>query len=234
MHPFYLIFIINISVVRGIDVPNYSIAYGSNSMNTYLNDVHKHYVYAYLRESNHTPYYIGKGTGKRAWSKNHNVSLPKNHLIVIIADNLSDVWAIALERRLIRWYGRNDIGTGILYNRTDGGEGITKGTKLSEERRKQISLSMKNRKFSLKHRQRKSAAQTGSKNHMYGKKVHWWNDGIKSYFVEHCPTGCVPGRLLDCKSEKGPNYGKTWYNDRVKNYLTKTRPDNCVTGKIKR
>lgn len=93
------------------------------------------FVYAYLREDG-TPYYIGKGKDKRHLSKNHNINLPKNKAnIVILESNLTEVGAFALERRMIQWYGRKDIKTGILRNKTSGGEG-TYGFKRSEKLKK--------------------------------------------------------------------------------------------------
>lgn len=56
---------------------------------------------------------------------------------------------MALERRLIRWYGRKDLGTGILRNQTDGGDGVAGiipwnkdkkvGSYLTESGRKKVS-----------------------------------------------------------------------------------------------
>jgi hypothetical protein len=96
------------------------------------------YVYAYLR-TNGTPYYISKGKNGRAWSKSHNVHLPKNRSsIVILEGNLTEIGALAIERRMIKWYGRKDNKTGILRNKTDGGEGSS-GYKHTNEAKEKIS-----------------------------------------------------------------------------------------------
>lgn len=121
------------------------------------------YVYAYLRLDG-SPYYIGKGKGKRAYDK-HNVQVPKDRLrIVFLETNLSEIGALALERRYIRWYGRKDQGTGILRNLTDGGEGC-EGYIPSEEVRKNISA-----RVSGENNPMYGTSRTGKENPFYGQK----------------------------------------------------------------
>jgi hypothetical protein len=117
-------------------------------------EINMFYVYAYLRTEDLTPYYIGKGQGNRAWDKTHSVVVPlSRNRIVMLETGLTEIGALALERRYIRWYGRKDLGTGILRNMTDGGDGAAGiipwnldkkiGSFLTEAGRKKVSKANK-------------------------------------------------------------------------------------------
>jgi len=82
------------------------------------------YTYAYLREDR-TPYYIGKGKDNRAYKKRKGeIRPPKNKSrIILLKQNLTEKEAFRHEIYMIAVLGRKDLGTGILRNRSDGGEG---------------------------------------------------------------------------------------------------------------
>ena len=127
-----------------------------------------YYVYAYLRNKNSstaragTPYYIGKGKGARAYANHLSVPVPLDkQYIQIIQENLTEHEAHQLESSLIKKYGRKDLSSGILLNRTNGGEG-TSGPKTEEHKRK-IGNANKGKNITAYQRQQISKKLTGRK-----------------------------------------------------------------------
>lgn len=122
----------------------------------------KFYCYAHRTADTGHIFYIGKGHGDRAYSKQrsrywHNKANKHGYTIEIIATGLTEHQAFDIEREFIAFYGRDK-----LVNLTDGGEGQSgfkkpidviektakahRGMKRSEEARKNMSIAQKNSK----------------------------------------------------------------------------------------
>jgi hypothetical protein len=156
-----------------------------------------YYTYAWLREDG-TPYYIGKGKDGRAFDTKRQFCPPLDR-VLILKRNLSEIEAFKHEVYMIAVFGRKDLGTGILRNLTDGGDGCSGlifseeskrriserisgegnpfyGKKHSDETKKKISEALtgkigpnKGRKFSDESRKKMSEAKKGKVPHNKGK-----------------------------------------------------------------
>ena len=135
-----------------------------------------YYTYAYLREDR-TPYYIGKGKEDRIYSTNKRIKPPKDKSrIIFLKQNLTEEEAFRHEIYMIAVFGRKDLGTGILHNRTDGGEGTSnpsdetrkkmseakKGRTVSEETRRKIGEGQKDKIVSEETKRKMSEASKGN------------------------------------------------------------------------
>ena len=162
-----------------------------------------YYTYAYLREDK-TPYYVGKGKEKRIYSTNRKgLKPPKNKSrIIFLKKNLTEEEAFKHEIYMIDVLGRKDLGTGILHNRTNGGEGPS-GAIVSEETKRKQSEAQKGKIRSEEHRRKISEVRKGKTHSEETKKIigearkgkKWWNDGCGNVkIMTECPgEGWRPG-----------------------------------------
>ena len=129
------------------------------------------YTYAYLREDK-TPYYIGKGKGDRIYRKGKGQIKPPKDIsrIIFLKQNLTEEQSFRHEIYMISIFGRKDLGTGILRNRTNGGQGVS-GIVRSEITRRKMSESKKGNKngmfrhkLSEEHKKKIKERMSGGKN----------------------------------------------------------------------
>ena len=145
-----------------------------------------YYTYVYLR-ADRTPYYIGKGRGKRIYSKARGIKAPKNEsLILFLKKNLTEAEAFKHEIYMIFVLGRKDLGTGILRNLTEGGDGPSGAVRNNETRKKL------------------SAAKSGEKNPQFGRI----GENSPNYGIRRTEAQ-KKANSERMSGEKNPNYGKT-------------------------
>lgn len=92
-----------------------------------------YYIYVFLRKTDYSPYYIGltKTAHRPLYRYENDCPAPAyDALIRVLRSGLSKDEACKWERFYIAHYGRKDLGSGILRNRCEGGEGVGE---LSEE-----------------------------------------------------------------------------------------------------
>ena len=125
------------------------------------NEDRRFYVYVHIRLDNNTVFYVGKGTGKRAYDPYRNLHHDNicdacGYEVVKIKENLTESQAYRLENKMIKYYVHT-LGYGIdiegyddydhklphLTNKDWGGIGGKSGVQHTEEHNKKISEAMK-------------------------------------------------------------------------------------------
>jgi hypothetical protein len=162
-----------------------------------------YYTYAWLREDG-TPYYIGKGKGGRAYvNGGRNVKTPPKDRILLLKKNLTEEEAFKHEIYMIHVLGRKDLGTGILRNLTNGGEGIS-GLIHSEKTKRKL----RGRIVTQETRKILSEKCSGWKHSEEAKEK------IRQHTLNNppCPNGHRPESIEKMRLAKSgsnhPNYGK--------------------------
>ena len=177
------------------------------------------YTYAYLREDG-TPYYIGKGKGRRAYQRHKRGKQydfrPKNNegktdfnRILILKKNLTEEYSIKHEEYMINVFGRKDLGTGILINLTDGGQvGGTPGYICSEERKKQTSKQFKGIPQDKEFIERRAESVRKYYNSDEGKKtIEYLKKKKEEYFTSEKGKEYLLDLSKRWSGENNPSYG---------------------------
>jgi len=150
-----------------------------------------YYTYAYLRKKDRTPYYIGKGQKRRMfaehWRGNGSFTPKDKDRIIILKYFVDEIESYKHEMYMIAVLGRKDLGTGILINISDGGEG---SSNVSQRTRKLISNAHKGKIYNQKTRRKISESKRGITCPDYLKEYYskmYSGEGNPNYGKKHSP-----------------------------------------------
>lgn len=192
----------------------------------------KYYVYLHKKASDGTPFYVGKGCRNRAYSKSKRSDWWRNTVnkhgyeVIILEYGLSESVALEREKYWIKFYGRQNQGTGPLVNITPGGYGggTFYGRKHTDETRKKMSEWQIGKKHSDKTKKKisKSVSNFINENGFSeerNKKISKSNSGYKngrSRIIIDLETGVFYMTIKEAAYYNGIKYSS------LKNYLQGT------------
>ena len=176
-----------------------------------------------------TPYYIGKGKERRIYSTNRRFKPPKDKSrIIFLKQNLTEEESFRHEVYMIAVFGRKDLGTGILHNRTDGGEGSS-GVVKSNETKEKLSKARKgkiNKPHSEETKRKISEALKGKNNPNYNKPL---SDETKRKMKETIKRN--KNKKIKRK-QRDEIKGRKWWNNGIKTKMSYECPgDGWVQGR---
>jgi len=190
------------------------------------------YVYIHCRADTGEPFYVGKGKGKRAYSKSGRNFLWKHivetqgYKIKIISYFSDELEALKEEVKVIKELR----GTGVnLVNKTSGGQGVSglskipwnKGKPWSQDIKDKFSRAHKGKKLSDEHKKNIGRFWKGRKRKQ---STPAWNKGKK--------TGLVPGNARPIVDNFGVEYTSAQEAARKLN-LVRSDICACLNGRQK-
>lgn len=134
----------------------------------------RYYVYLHIKETDGTPFYVGKG--KVSKRKRYKSKLNRNKWwnnivdkhgfdIIMLEEDLIEEEAFKIEKYWIDRIGRRDKEEGSLVNLTDGGEGFS-GRIITDDTRKKMSESKKGFKHSDEMKEKMRQINKGNTNRL--------------------------------------------------------------------
>lgn len=170
-----------------------------------------YYTYVLINSLDGQPFYIGKGSGSRMYQhikeaqrEDYTKRSVHNKILSILDkggkvlytkfDQPTEEAAFEQEKKLILEYGRKDIGTGILCNLTDGGEGATlqspesiarraekhRGMKRSEEAKQRMRDAQLKIKEEMRELHGKGCTPEASENMSKARKGKVWSENARN------------------------------------------------------
>lgn len=174
------------------------------------------YIYRHLKPKGEV-FYIGIGKSKnfkRAYSKYKRSAFwldivnKYGYEIQILKNDLSWEEACELEKVLINYYGRRDLGLGTLVNLTDGGEGLVNPSILERKRRsdvKKLQTGQLSPTWGRKHTEEEKVKMRGKRESMSGEK--------HPQYGKKRPN--ISERMSKITGDKHPCFGKLPHNAKI-------------------